>query len=438
LSSPFQKKVLIAMTGRRDSTVAAYLLKKQGYQCIGISFLFSDEIKLQQQVDLIHNKVSGNEDVDTTSEVSSEKKLISKEKLYSRCHIPDISQVANICEKLDILFYGVKSADRFSAAVTDKLVANKLSGKSFQSCVDCNNVKFSLLVEKAKELGCDYISTGHYAKVVENQKTGHFYIHAANDLEHDQSYLLSRLPQESLKKLILPLSETRLKEVEKIMQMIGLKLPFISSEDIDCFQGDLRLPSLVEVCSAASLLRKGNFFLEHENLISSEHRGIHHFEVGQTNLNLGSDSKASSKLIVNKIVPTNGTVIVSPIKDIYFDRLLINKVILDPMRDISKPFQGFVKIGIKSDMQACHVYFKNFNTIMVVFKKIFVGIITTGTTIAIYNKIGISGKIITSGEVQVCGVVDKGELTNYIGRVDEVDEDDEKESSYIALPEFFH
>ena len=265
------------MTGRRDSTVAAYLLKKQGYSCIGITFLFSDEKRLQQQIDHIHKKVNKNEEDDSTAEETSANKHIPKEKLYSRCHVKNIDKVSDVCKKLDILFYGVKASDQFSAEVTDQLVGNKLAGKTLQSCVHCNNVKFSLLIEKAEELGCDYIATGHYAKVVENQKTGYFYIHTANDLEHDQSYLLSKVSQKSLKKLILPLSETRLEEVEKVMKMIDFELPYKSTEDKNCYVGDTRLPSLVEVCSSPKLLRTGHLFLEHENIVGSEHKGVTSF-----------------------------------------------------------------------------------------------------------------------------------------------------------------
>jgi tRNA-uridine 2-sulfurtransferase len=432
------KKILIAMTGRRDSTVAAYLLKKQGFDCIGISFLFSDEKTLQKQVDHIHQKKSTNIDEDISEEEKLQNSQISKEKLYGRCHISNIEKVSEICKKLDITFYGVNAEDRFIAEVTDYLVGNKLAGKSFSSCVSCNNIKLLLLTEKAKELGCDYIATGHYAKVVANQKSGHYFIHAANDLEHDQSYLLSRLPQETLKNLILPLSETRLDEVEKIMKMIDLDLLPSSGSNKNCFIEDNRLPSLVEGCSSDNLLRKGHIFLQHQDMVSNEHFGIHNFEVGRQNLKINNDVKSESKLTISELVPTNGVVIVSPESDLFYDRLKLQQVIIDPSMDISKPFSGFAKIGTKGDSYPCLVNLKNFNSASIFFPQVRNGVIPAGITVAIYNKVGISAKIILSGNLSKCGIIHKGQFVNYIKNIKNLAVEEELDTIYEPLPENFH
>ncbi|MBT7610775.1 MAG: hypothetical protein HN576_13525 [Bacteriovoracaceae bacterium] len=435
------KKVLIAMTGRRDSTVAAYLLKKQGYECLGITFLMSPEDLLTKQIDHLHKNVDSKSENDTSLEEIKKNMLISKEKLYSRCHVSEINKVSEICNKLDITFYGVKAEDRFSAEVIDRLVGNKLGGKTFSTCVYCNNVKLTLLHEKAIELGCDHIATGHYAKVVANLKSGRSFIHAANDFKHDQSYLLSRVPQQILKKLILPLSETRLEEVEKVMNMIDFELLPSSQPNNLCYIGDARLPSLIEVCSSSHLLRTGHIFLQRDNIMNSEHRGIHNYDVGKTGFKLGNDIKLETKLVISELVSAAGSVVVSPVNDLYFDRIKLQNTSLDPNMDISKPFCGFIKLSMNSELLPCDVYFKNFNSAIIQFNQKINGTIATGTTVVVYNKNGISGRIVMSGEVGIYGVIHKNKLVNYVRPVEDPEEEAEEESDEVTttlLPKDFH
>ncbi len=438
LGKSSKKKVLIAMTGRRDSTVAAYLLKKQGFECIGIAFLFSDEKVLQKQVDLTSKKRPGLDDNEGQTEETMRGEIIPQEKLYGRCHISDIDAIAKICEKLGISFFGVKGKDNFNSSVRDPLIASALGGTSFNSCVNCNNIKLSLLAQKADELGCSYIATGHYAKISKNQKTGHFSIYTANDLENDQSYLLSRLPQETLKKLILPLAEMRFKEVLKVKEMIGLELLESSRSNRPCFTGDLRFPYLVEACAASSLLKPGQVFLQEENMIARDHQGIHYFQIGQKKIKLPDDKVTKSKLIISDLVPNTGSVVLSPEKDFSYSHLSLSSVILDINLNLSKPLVGLAKLAVDGDLWPCKIYFKNFMSIVIQFLDIQKGIVPTGTNLVIYNKKGTSGKIFLSGFVMKSGIIQNGKLLNYIRPIKRQEEGDDQNDTGPDLPEFTH
>lgn len=426
------------MTGRRDSTVAAFLLKKQGFECIGISLLFSDESFLQKQVNLIETKQKEVNEEDLAHGQNSQLKSIPKEKLYSRCHIQDVEEVAKIAQALDIPFYAVKSQAQFKAGVTDPLIGSKLAGKSFQSCLSCNNIKLQILLEKADELGCDYIATGHYAKIVENQQSGYINVHAANDLEHDQSLLLSKLPQSALKRLILPLSETRLEEVVKVEKMLGLSLLASSDSKKICFNNDPRLPLLVEVAASDNLLRKGHLYLQSENMVNGEHSGIHNYHVGQQKLKMAGEKSGDSGLTVSELNPSNGTVLVTPLKDLFFDRLFLENVMIDPKFDRSKPLSGFAKLGTKGELFPCQIQFKSFSKVIIKFTKVYQGVVAAGLSVSIYNKEGISGKIILSGDTKKCGVVVDYKFTNYISSSPEDMDDEEEENNEPSLPENFH
>ncbi|MCO4792621.1 MAG: hypothetical protein KC493_02825 [Bacteriovoracaceae bacterium] len=434
------KKVVIGMTGRRDSTVAAYLLKKQGYECIGVSMLLNDP-DLPRRAAAFAEKKALDSDEFNLNDSYAETKNTPKEPLTSRCHLKNLDDVKSICDHLEIPFYGVKAQEIFKANVMDPLIASRLSGTSFQSCINCNQVKMGLLVEKAKILGADNIATGHYSKILMNQSTGFLNIAKGNDLENDQSYLLSRINQEILKMLILPLAEMRVDEVQKLLEMIDIPTVPSTEGTKVCYSGDSRLAQFVEVSAAVTLIKPGHLSIASEETVLADHKGLHNFHLGQGKIKLASEKNIDADLHVINIVPPTGTVYLAPVTELAFTHCQLYRFRHDPELDISRPLELFAKIGSSKTMLPALVFFKNNRSAVIRFKDAHVGMLSKGLVVALYNKNNIGASLICSGFIGEAGVIDNKKIKNYIPPEpppmdDEEAEEREKEKKKNATPDF--
>jgi tRNA-specific 2-thiouridylase len=433
-------KVVVGMTGRRDSTVAAYLLKKQGYDCIGLSLLLNDE-QLPKLAQATYDKKAAEAEEFNLNDSYSDPRKIPKDPLYSRCHVSDIEKVKEICDHLEIPFYGVKAQEVFKSGVMDNMVASRLGGSSFQSCINCNQVKLSVLMEKAEALGADYIATGHYSKIIKNQTTGFMNVARGNDADNDQSYLLSRVNQEILQKLMLPLAEMRVEEVDKLLKLVDIKcLPSTEGTKM-CYGSDPRVPILVEYLAADTLLSSGHFSIASEDTIMADHKGVHNFYLGQSKLKLASEKNIDPDLHVINIKPSSGTVYLASAQELAFTHCHVQRVRYDPELDITKPIELFAKIGSSKEMLPCTVFFKNNRAAIIRFKKAQPGMLSKGLVVALFNKRAIGAKLVMSGFILESGILEQGKIKTYIAPEvvpldDEEAEQREKEKRANALPDY--
>ncbi len=433
-------KVVVGMTGRRDSTVAAYLLKKQGYDCIGLSLLLNDELmpkRAQQAAD----KKAMEADEFNLNDSYSETRKIPKDPLYSRCHVSDIEKVKSICDHLDIPFYGVKAQEVFKSDVFDNVISARLGGSSFQSCINCNQVKLGVLMEKAESLGAEFIATGHYSKVIKNQTTGFYNIARGNDQENDQSYLLSRVNQDILQRLILPLAEMRVEEVEKLLKLVDIKTQPSTDGTKMCYGSDPRVPMLVEYCAAESLLKSGHLSIASEDTILADHKGLHNFYLGQNKLKLASERNIDQDLHVIDIAPSSGTVYLAHSGELAFTHCQLQRIRYDKEMDITKPIELFAKIGSSKEMLPCTVFVKNNRSAILRFKIPQPGMLSKGLVVALYNKQSIGAKLVMSGFISIAGLLENDKIKTYIApEIAPIDDEEaakrEKEKKANALPDF--
>lgn len=386
------KTVLVAMTGGLESTVAAYLLKKQGYRCIGIG------LQLFEQEDY-----SGP---------------------FSEVMISDLNKVKNICNYLDIPFYVVNASEIFSDQVLDPTVGRVLSGHSFEPLVWLNHMIFKVLREKAAKFQTQLVATGHYAKVLKNQKTGSFELMVANDLEHDQSYLLSKLEQVHLENLILPLSEIRKKEVEKIGELI--KVEFLKRPKDKCYQimRDARMVKLVEERTPKDLRKPGTIYdYTNENSIC-EHDGVHHFYIGKSQLPGKGETEIEPEKQVVSIVPFKANVFIDYPNRLKYQQVAVNQFIPAANLDMSLPISAYVKISPRGEKIPCKINFKNNCIALIEFDSPRNGLLVAGQFMVFYNRQNDKGKILGSAIVEVAGMFDDFNY-NTLPRVKEdSDEDD--------------
>ena len=303
------KKALIAMSGGVDSSVAAYLIKKQGYYPEGIT------LKL----------CSFNEDEPTC------------------CTSKDIEDAKEVCKNLHIPHRVINFTDNFNKKVIDKFVNTYIEGGTPNPCVDCNRyIKFSKLFEIAKEEGFDYVVTGHYARVEFDEKSGRYLLKKGTDESKDQSYVLYSLTERQLSKILFPLGGMTKDEIRKIAEKEGLvNADKPDSQDI-CFVKDGKYGQFIEKYTGKKS-PEGDFIDLSGNKLGT-HKGIINYTIGQRK-GLGLSLK-QPMFVVKKDIEKN-RVILGFTEDLMSRSLIADEVNLIAYDKLNEDIKVTVKTRYK-------------------------------------------------------------------------------------------
>jgi len=250
-------KVIVAMSGGVDSSVAAYLLKKQGYDVTGLSF------ELWDKRDLKSSNVC--------------------------CSVETIELARSVAQSLGIEHYTVDVRDAFYKHVIEDFCSSYIKGETPNPCILCNKyIKFDFLMKKAKEMRADFVATGHYARIEKSVgatlcgcpiDNGRHLLKKGIDPKKDQSYVLYVLKQEELAKTLFPLGELTKELTREIAKDIGLASALRPESQEICFVGDGKYVDFIKGFSPESL-QPGNI-VDTEGKIIGEHTGIAFYTIGQ-------------------------------------------------------------------------------------------------------------------------------------------------------------
>ena len=272
---------MIAMSGGVDSSVAAYLVKKTGRPCVGVTM-----------------RLSTNADVGIP-------------KGHPCCSLSDIEDARSVAYRLGIPYYVFNFTDDFREKVIDRFVDAYRNGETPNPCIDCNKyMKFEKLVLRAKALECETIVTGHYARI---ERSGKMYVlKKALDETKDQSYALYHLTQAQLAHTMFPLGGIRKSEVRRIAQEQG----FLNAEKQDsqdlCFVPDGDYAGMIERYTGTTFPHGP--FVDQEGNLLGEHRGIIHYTVGQRK---GLGLAFSEPMYVCRICPEDNSIVLGKEQALY-------------------------------------------------------------------------------------------------------------------------
>ncbi len=303
------KRVLIGMSGGVDSSVAALVLKQQGFEVVGATFRLFHESDLG---------VCGQS---------------------SCCSADDVNDARMVCDKIGIAHYVLNYKELFREKIVDAFVQSYLSGATPNPCILCNRyIKFEAFLQKAQSMGFDYIATGHYARILRGEHNG-YALFRAEAKGKDQSYVLYHLTQHSLAHMLMPLGGYDKQTVREIAQHNDLLVAHKPDSQDICFVPDGDYAAFIASYTGTPP-RQGDFVDTKGNVLG-KHNGVAGFTIGQRK---GLGISLGRSAFVVDIDASTGTVVLGDEQEVFASTLVANDINMIDGLPVTGPFRCAAKI----------------------------------------------------------------------------------------------
>ena len=355
-----KKKVVVGMSGGVDSSVAAYPLKEQGYDVIGITLRMSP-------------------DDDETIENEG-----------GCCSLSAVEDARRVCDRIGIPFYVLNFKDIFKEKVIDYFIDEYMVGKTPNPCIACNkHIKFDALLRKARGIGAEYVATGHYAKIVEED--GRYLLIKSDDDKKDQTYALYNFTQDQLEHTLMPCGEYTKDKIREIAKEIGLAVHNKKDSEEICFIPDNNHGRFILEAKPGKI-KPGNF-VDKEGNVLGKHKGIVYYTIGQRK---GLGLSLGRPVFVTDIRPKTNEVVIGPEEDIFKTDLLAKDVNFIPFDNLQSELKVTAKVRYSARPAEAVLYPEKNGKVRVSFKDK-QRAITKGQSVVFYD-----GNIVVGG-----GVIEK-------------------------------
>lgn len=303
--------VMVAMSGGVDSSVAAGMMVRRGYDVIGVTM----QIWQESQTDPRH---------------------------AGCCSLGAVEDARRVARVLGIPHYVMNFRERFREKVIDNFIDEYAAGRTPNPCVQCNrHVKFDTLLEKMRELGCDRLVTGHYARLRHDTVSGRTRLLRSRGIDHDQSYVLYMLSQDQMRHAWFPVGEVASKaEIRQLAHDLGLHLADKPDSQDICFVSEAGGYAEFLKKRRPDLFAPGEI-VDRDGKVLGEHEGYAKFTVGQRR---GVGVAAGRPLYVLDVLPSTNQVVVGSDDDLLTNRVPLQDVHWSAIEATDRPIQVQAKI----------------------------------------------------------------------------------------------